>query len=498
MGHHAQKTGAHQVTDFESSINAVRAVSGFLTGGGHPAMGTGPSSETLAKLATLPPRRVREKAFELAGRSEALPQRHIPEIDVDAIDAWVIGEYDDAISAETTYPAVVVGAVSGAAFFLSAALGVPYLPQTTLVSVRDGETHPDEITSAMEAWAPAAEQIARNNPRVSVYHMHDPAQDRPMMAQSAFFRLKRRELGEIYADFLRRRLAPGGVIITLENTRTWRVTDTSQSAETAQRSWFQFGCLGGLPEEEYTTGSERVAAFLEDQGSEHRSWQAPDPTGRVPDGEWGWDPALGAEIDAFATEHGYARRRLHQNEPQDASAFLAELYRDWYRRLGWQDNRLLAQTYTHLDPWWTLATGSVPFWNRFHMEPSFRVLQEYLENSAPYREILISLFSHGLVSPGLVEPQRWRQLARAHAQERGEVIGIDEQAYPADTGGAFRYQEAMKTAGEHRELPEPLSVQDVDAFAERYGVAAGSADSLPEHTDDVEGHGLRNPIRWAR
>ncbi|WP_150461012.1 hypothetical protein [Nesterenkonia ebinurensis] len=485
-------SGARTVTDFESSINAVRAVSGFLKGTGHPAMGTGPSSSLLAKAAALPPRGVREKLYELAGRSEALPERKVPQIDVDAIDRWVVKEYDRASSPHQTYPAVMVGAVSGAAFFLATALGVPFLPQTTLVSVRDGTTHPDDIAGAMRRWAPAARQIAANNPRVNVYHMHDPAQDRPMMAQAAFFRLKRKSLGPVYAQFLRERLDPGGVIITLDSTRTWR------STQTGERSLFQFGCLGGIPEEEYSTGSERITEFLADQGSEYTSWQPPEPTDRTPDGEWGFDPQLGAAVDQLTAEAGWRRRTLHQNEPQDSSAFIAELYRHWYRQLGWQDSRLLAQTYNHLDPWYTLTTGSVPFWNRFHMRPSFEVLSEYLSAADAYDEVLISLFSHGLDSPGLVEVPEWDELARASATDRGEVIGVDKQAYPADTGAAFRYQEAFKDLGPHRELPEPLTVEEMDAFAQSYGTAYDDAGSLPEHTDDVTGKGIRNPIAWVQ
>ncbi|GFZ88390.1 hypothetical protein [Nesterenkonia alkaliphila] len=385
---------------------------------------------------------------------------------------------------------MLTGAVSGAAFFLAAALGVPFLPQTTLVSVRDGETRPDDITGAMRRWAPAARQIAANNPRVGVYHMHDPAQDRPMMAQSAFFRLKRKALGPVYEQFLRDRLDPGGVIITLDSTRTWR------STQTRERSLFQFGCLGGIPEEEYNSGSPRISAFLKAQGSEHTTWQAPDPTDRTPDGEWGFDPGFGQDVDRLADEAGWRRRTLYQNEPQDSSAFIAELYRHWYRQLGWPDTRLLVQTYYHLDPWYTLATGSVPFWNRFHMQPSFEQLAEYLTVADPYDEVLISLFSHGLDSPGLVEVPEWEQLARSSARRRGEVIGVDKQAYPADTGAAFRYQEAFKELGPHRELPNPLTVEDVDAFARQYGIAQKPAE-LPEHTDDVTGEGIRNPVAWV-
>lgn len=485
--------GARLVTDFESSVNAVRAVSGFLEGQGHAAMGTGPSSETLAGAVTALPESARAKAFQWAGRGDALPPTKLGDISVDAIDQWVVDQYskDDADGQPQQFPVIVVGSVSGAAFFLSAALGAPYLPQTTLVSVNDGDTHPDDITGAMDAWAPAARHIAAQNPRVSVHHMHDPAQDRPMMQQAAFFRLKRRELGPVYEEFIRTHLAPGGVILTLESTRTWR------AVETGQRSYFQFGCLGGLPEEEYTTGSERVAEFLRAQGSDCRSWTAPEPTTRTPDGEWGSDPALQEDADRLAEEAGYRRRRLHMNEPQDASAFVAELHRDWYSRLGDAPSRLLVQTYTHVDPYWTLATRSVPFWNRFHKEPSFDVLSEYLDSAEQYQDIFVSLFAHGVESPALVHPPEWQRLAVNHAGRHGEVIGIDWDAYPLDTGAAFRYQEAMKKLDEHRDIPDPLTVEEVDGFAERYGILTRS-DSLPEHRDDVEGRGIRNPVAWVR
>lgn len=239
--------------------------------------------------------------------------------------------------------------------------------------------------------------------------------------------------------------------------------------DAGSRAYFQFGCLGGVPEEEYYDSGERITEFLRQEGSPFRSWDPPEPDGRRPDGEWGWDPALGEDISRLIAQENLGRRRLVQSEPQDASGFVAELYRHWYRRLGWEDNRLLAQTYTHLDPWWTLSTGSVPFWNRFHMEPSFEVLREYLESSEPYDEVLISLFAHGLVSPGLVSVDRWEELARSSALNHGAVIGIERDAYPVDTGAAFRYQEAFKEAGPHREHPEPLTLEDVDRFAEQEG-----------------------------
>lgn len=488
--HRGAKHGKSLVADMESSVTAVRMISGFLSGSTAPVISGVPSSSAAADVVSALPQRMQNKAFELAGRSEALRQQKISDIDVDAIDQWVVEQYSARRTGRTSYPAVVMGSVSGAAFFLAAALGVPFLPQTTLVAVNDGDTDPDDPQHAMRRWAPAAQQIAANNPRVSVYHMHDPAQDRPMMKQTAFFRLKRAGLGPVYREFLRNSLAPEGHVVTLENTRTWRVT------QTGERSFFQFGCLGGMPEQEYVSGSQRLHDFLEAEGSAQRHWEAPAPTGRRPDGEWGFDPAFGTDLDELARGAGWRRRRLYQNEPQDASAFLAELYRDWYRRLGWEENRLLAQTYTLLDPRATMATGSVPFWNRFHMQPSFDVLSEYLHTAQPYEEILISLFSNGVRSPGLVDLSQWEALAATHASTRGEVIGVNPETFPFDAGHPLRFQQALEAAGPHRDLPEPLTVAEVDAFARAYGIAV-PAESLPEHHDDVAGEGFRNPVSWV-
>lgn len=465
--------GAQMVTDFESSISAVRASASFLRGDGHGGMSTGPSSRVLGRLATLPPARARAEGFRWAGTMQGLPLEQAREIDVDIIDTWVTEQYGPG-----PYPAVLIGSPSGAAFHLSAALGVPFLPQTTLVSVNDTWTHEDDPVGAMEALAPTAQLIAENNPRVKVYHMHDPAQDRPMMQQLAFMRLKRLSLGPVYEQFLRTRLAPGGTVVQLENTRDWRTTSTGE------RTLFQFGCLGGVPEDEFHNSGERIAKFLEQENSAYRRWDPPEADGRSPDGEWGWEPALDESIAQVTGVAGLQRRRLIVDEPQNASGFIAELYRDWYRRMGWEDTRLLVQTYAHVDPSWTLRTGSVPLWNRFHTSQEFDSIRTYLEEAPSYDDISISLFAHGLESPGIVPVEDWEALARKHATRHGEVIGIDRDAYPIDTGASFRYQKAMKDIPARTPPPAPLTVSQIDEFSARAtdddGIPIGDAQWLED------------------
>lgn len=58
----------------------------------------------------------------------------------------------------------------------------------------------------------------------------------------------------------------------------------------------------------------------------------------------------------------------------------------------------------------------------------------------------------------------WEQLAGEFAAETGEVIGVDPEAYPADTGANFRYQKSIEALPQRLDMPEPLTVEEVDAF----------------------------------
>jgi hypothetical protein len=299
-----------------------------------------------------------------------------------------------------------------------------------------------------------------------VYHMHDPAQDRPMVQAMAYMRLKRHRLGTAYRTFLEQQLAPGGTIIQFEGERTWRVHTLGE------RAYFQFGCLGGIPEDEYHEGSERIAEYLEAEGSDYRSWSPPEMDDRRPEAEWGWDPAMADEVAEVARSVGAEVRRLTFGEPQELSPFVSELHRWWYRQLGRPDDRLLAECYVQWDPLWVLRAGMVPFWNRFNMGPSYEEMKDYLERAEPFTHIYLNLFSQGLWSPGVVPIERWQALIERHATEHAEIIGVDTEAYPVDTGSTVRFNPAFRSLPFRKELPEPLTVTDIDRFVATEGLDA--------------------------
>ena len=121
-------------------------------------------------------------------------------------------------------------------------------------------------------------------------------------------------------------------------------------------------------------------------------------------------------------------RRFVSDEPQHQSPFCAELYRWGYGKLGRPTNRLLIEAYAQWDPYWTLRTRPVPFWLRFNMGPDYDELAEYLTQTEPYDVIRANLFSQGIESPDVVPVQRWEELVRRHARDKGEIIGVTSGA----------------------------------------------------------------------
>jgi hypothetical protein len=449
---------ARVLTDFDSSVNIVRAIGRFLRGRDHRGMSTGPGSPQLADALASLPHRARRGIFEGMGFLQAVPLHRVDRIEAEDLAHWVVQQYRGG-----PYPAVVIGAASGAAVHLAAALRAPYLPQTVLVGARNTATHPDDPVSALHAVAPIARRIAARNPELAVYHMHDPAQDRPMLQSLAYLRLKRRSLGRTYERFLEERLAPGAAIILLDCTRDWPTT------KVAEQVYFQFGCLGGVPEPEYHDSGERIAEYLRQQGSPWRRWDPPEADARRPEAEWGFDPALRADVERVADRFGYRLHRLAIDDPQHLSPFVAELYRWWYGRRGLPADRLLAESYVQFDPLWVLRLAAVPFWLRFNMAPSYEALRHYLHGSERFREIHVNLFSQGIWSPGVVPAQQWRELAAERARVHGDLIGVDQDAYPLDTGSSMRYTPAYASLPPRHCLPPPLPVEDVTRFVAEHG-----------------------------
>lgn len=328
--------------------------------------------------------------------------------------------------------------------------------------------HPDEPLEDMEWAREPAERLLEANPELQLHHINDANQDRLMIRYMTYFRVKRLVLGEAFERFIERNLALGGTIILSECSLKW------PTVRMGERYIFQHGALGGATPEEFHEGSERVEEYLERYGSHRRRWPSPDNDGERPEAEWGFEPAVREDVETFAGERGYRLRRMMFEEPEHLSPFVADLYRRWYAERGMLSNRLLVGSFIVHEPYWTLRTGSVPWWMVFNKEPSAEVLEKYLDSTNPYDEIFMMLFTHGVESIGLVPIDHWQKVLD-RARKRGEFVGVDEKEYPKDFAAFVRYNaELQKKISARYPIPGPLDLGKFEEFIEhsdgRYAV----------------------------
>jgi hypothetical protein len=440
------------IADFDSATAMVRANASVLRGEDFPALGLGRRMKPVGKVTSLMPWALRRKAYIFGGWAESQAPSKVDQIEVERIAEWIAQEYPDR-----QYPAVAIGSSNGALTHLYAAAGIPFLPQTVLLPVRQS-VHPDEPTDAMEMGVEPGRVLLENNPEVQLHHMHDANQDRLMVRTMTYFRVKRRELGPAYERFLQERLAPGGTILLVDCRVDWGVTRVSD------RHVFQHGALGGATEQEFHEGSERVEEYLRRYGSHRTRWEGPEPTERAPEAEWGFAKALADDVERFARENGYRIERITFDNPEDASPFVADLHRWWYRRRRIPASRLVVSSFVVMEPHWSMRTGSVPYWMKFNTEPSADAIEAYLDGlDDPYDEIHMMLFSHGVNAVGVVPIERWRKVLD-RARRHGAFLGVDEEAYPGDFATFANYHSAIQRIPARYPLPGPLLLDDVQRF----------------------------------
>ncbi len=407
----------------------------------------------LGSLVNRAPNFVKEQVYIWSGRFEAIAPRKLKHLKTERIPEWVVSLYP-----QRKYPAVAVGSSNGALTHLFAALDVPWLPQTFLVPVARSRPLPDEPLQDIEWAEDYAPIFLKNNPEIQLHHMHDPNQDRLMIQRMTYFRLKKLRLGEAYENFIRQSLEPGGTIFIVECNLKW---PTSKFDE---RHIFQFGALGGATPNEYHHGGERVEDYLSRYNSPRRKWQPPPHDGLRPEAEWGFEPRLRDDIEQFAKQRGFKIRRILFDQPEELSPLVADFYGWWNQQRGVSGTRLLVESFILMEPFWTIRTGSVPFWMVFNKMPSAEALERYLDARDPFDEIYMMLFSHGVESIGLTPIERWHRILQ-RARKNSSFVGVDERAYPRDFAVFVRYYFDLQRKIQSRcPIPPPVSLDQLDTF----------------------------------
>lgn len=286
----------------------------------------------LLSLSTIIPRQVRSWFFQHSGRLDALHPDYTSEVNIHQIGNAICENYP-----QKKYPVIMFGSANGALTHLCAAMGIPYLPQTLPLLVRKDRMNPEEPVQDLEWGKPYAEELLALNPDLHISQMVDPVHDRIMSQVICYFRIKIIGLIESYKRFMIDTLEPGGTILISNCTKQWLVHTIND------RYTFQVGGAGDLTAEEYNNGSKRLEQFLKNQGVRKKKLSVPEPDAYRPEAEWGYDTRITEDITAFAKKHGFTVEMITYEEPEDPSAFIADLYRSWYTDLGYEADRLFVE-----------------------------------------------------------------------------------------------------------------------------------------------------------
>jgi hypothetical protein len=229
--------------------------------------------------------------------------------------------------------------------------------------------------------------------------------------------------------------------------------------------FFQFGSDdGGATMTEYFKGGDRVEKYLNQHNSPFSRWDPPASDFEGPEAEWGFDPSLYEDIERIAKEGGYTVKRITYEDPDHPSPFVSELYRWWYKQRRILSNRLLIGTFTRLDPYRTLRTGSVPYWTRFSSEAQVKMLEEYLKDHDRYDEIYLMRYIQGIEGIGFAGAGRWQQVL-ASAAKKSEVLGYGYETDSIDHALMTGLNTELENAIASRyDVPGPLGFGAFSGF----------------------------------
>ena len=172
------------IPDFDSSSSMLFSLGNFLSdseeGVGLPSR----LPKMIGDLINITPESLRESIYKLSGMNDSLELDKLKKINDEYISQWIIDSYP-----EKKYPAIFIGSSNGALIHMCAALGIPWIPQTVLLPV-SRKMDPDMLIEDAQWGKEAADIIRRKIPYMGIYQMHDPVQDRIMVANMGYFRIK--------------------------------------------------------------------------------------------------------------------------------------------------------------------------------------------------------------------------------------------------------------------------------------------------------------------
>ncbi len=418
---------------FDSGTRVVCEVAEALSGEGRSILECyPPGSRAFLWFLSLFPERTRIAGIEW-GMSLSLgaPRRELAGFEISSLPEWCVSQYGPGAE---KYDAIVIGSPNGAVAHLSALLRAPFLTSSFGLAIRHRPIDPDDIGSYAAIGSELAEEILKKpgGSSIEVIDHYDPIHDRPLVRYANFLRVKLLDLPDSYRSFIRDNLAAGGRLILIDCSYPW------PEYRVAERSYLQVGGLGAISPEEYL---ERYNLDL--------------PLEERRESEWGSPEGFASSVRSFAEENGIDLLEIGYDRPEDYSLLT---YRAYLACPGAREEDLMIDSFNYQNPRTNIETGIPALWLPFDTEDTLAFAEEFLRGKT-FSRIYLTLVPSFAGSEDTASIEDWMELLSSH----GEVflLGIDPDAFPADTLAPFDFVRDMNRLREERRLPVPLFL-DVD------------------------------------
>jgi hypothetical protein len=352
-----------------------------------------------------------------------------------SIDSLVATRLQDYANLPEKFPAITLGAaLGGASAFIALAINGPFLPQAFVATLKGGAPDGDVSTYFKRASALALE-IASKNPNVLTIQHYDPIHDEWMTRRVNHLRIKLLDLPEKYADFIKRRLLPGGSVCYLDCQAQWL------RYRVGERSVFQVGGWGDISPQEFLEGSERVGQYAKRVDLKKTGWRLPGfPLEEGPESEWGSEPGLVEALQTFCDREGYKFVRISLPEPHAYSKLAWLSMQRMLEQDGRQPSGAIIEMFSQFDPSQALQSGLLPLWLVFNTWDSLRFLQEMLPAFPEGKPVFFSPLATFTQTPDIVPWTEWENCLQGKDWTN---IGARSSHYPADALALIEWQKPL-------------------------------------------------------
>lgn len=457
---------ASYIEQSDSSAAQTRALAAALHGRHFDMYGLGFVARSAARWFSWAPRDALRIASRFAYGRIGTPQASASLVNAEQMASWAVSLYP-----EKNYDTILIGAPSGGVSHIGAALDAPFLTSHFLICFSDLRNVDDVYTTVMRARRLAL-RIARNNPELHVVAHYDPVHDRPVLVFINHLRAKLAAVTRAYESFVTRRLAHGGALVLIQCDYSWL------QYRIRPRVSFQIGGLGGIDDEEYLDGSERLRAYRRRQGGADigsGGWKLRGSRyelEKAPESEWGGLPEFADAVRGFAASKGIDLLTLTADHPDKFSELAFEMHREMSRIDGVEPVYLFADCFNQLDPWANLQSRWLPLWLPYYCDHSYEFARRVL------RRVPKSVKCMFTMHPSLADPFDMVPLGDwVKLMSRGGkpiLFGVDPERFPYDIGHIVDFGKQVRNFS--RLNPDPvrarLSAADMARIALKLGIRA--------------------------